>query len=77
MKITKVEYHGTVRWRVNDPQGTNGKRQRKFFESREAADRFARQQTADCQAYGIQFVTILPRERAASGYQLERGARWV
>ena len=72
MKITKFEYHGTVRWRVNDPQGTNGKRQRKFFESREDADRFARQQTADRKAYGIHCVTIPPRERAALGYQLER-----
>jgi hypothetical protein len=72
MKVTKIEHHGKTRWRVNDPQGTNGKRQRKFFESREVADRFARQQTADRKAYGIHFVTIPPRERGALGYQLER-----
>jgi hypothetical protein len=72
MKIKKVVHHGRIRWRVNDPHGTNGKRQRKFFETKEAAERLARQKTADSQAYGIHFVTIPPSERATLGYQLER-----
>jgi hypothetical protein len=53
MKISKTMHHGKIRWRVNDPRGTNGKRQRKFFETKEAADRYARQNNADRQAYGI------------------------
>ena len=72
MKIKKVKNHGTIRWRVNDPRGANGKRQRKFFETREDAERFARQQKADHHAYGIHFATIPPSERAALWYQLER-----
>jgi len=72
MKITKTVHHGKIRWRVNDPHGTGGKRQRKFFETKEAAERFTRQKTADSQAYGIHFVTIPPSERATLGYQLER-----
>jgi len=72
MKIKKVVNHGIVRWRVNDPHGTGGKRQRKFFETKEAAERFTRQKTADRQAYGIHFATIPPSERASLGYQLER-----
>ena len=63
MKIKKVINHGIVRWRVNDPHGTGGKRQRKFFETKEAAERFARQQSADRQSYGIHFVTIPPGRR--------------
>jgi site-specific recombinase XerD len=72
MKIKKIVNHGVVRWRVNDPHGTNGKRQRRFFETKEAAERFARQKTADRETYGIHFVTIPPSERASLGYQLER-----
>jgi hypothetical protein len=72
MKIKKVIHHGRIRWRVNDPRGTNGKRQRKFFETKEAAERFTRQQEADRRAYGIHFTSIPPSERAALIYQLER-----
>jgi hypothetical protein len=72
MKIKKTVHHGKIRWRVNDPHGTGGKRQRKFFATKEAAERFARQKTADSQAYGIHFATIPPSERASLGYQLER-----
>ena len=72
MKIKKVVNHGATRWRVNDPHGTDGKRQRKFFETKEDAERFARQQEADRHAYGIHFVTIPPDERATLGHQLDR-----
>jgi hypothetical protein len=72
MKITKTVHHGKIRWRVNDLHGTGGKRQRKFFETKEAAERFARQKTADSQAYGIHFSTIPPSERASLGYLLDR-----
>jgi hypothetical protein len=72
MKIKKVKNHGIIRWRVNDPRGTSGKRQRKFFETKEAAERFARQQEADRHAYGIHFTSIPPSERASLGYQLDR-----
>jgi hypothetical protein len=34
MKIKRVVHHGKIRWRVNDPRGANGKRQRKFFETK-------------------------------------------
>ncbi len=72
MKIKKTVHHGKIRWRVNDPRGTNGKRQRKFFETKEAAERFTRQQEADRRAYGIHFTSIPPNERAALMYQVER-----
>jgi hypothetical protein len=49
MKIKKIVNHGRTRWRVNDPRGANGKRQRKFFETKEAAEHFARQQEANRQ----------------------------
>jgi hypothetical protein len=40
MKIAKVIHHGQTRYRVNDPSGSDGKRQRKFFETREAAESY-------------------------------------
>jgi hypothetical protein len=43
MKITKIVNHGQTRWRVNDSRGTDGKRQRKFFETKEDAEKFAKQ----------------------------------
>jgi hypothetical protein len=43
MKIKKIKNHGIVRWRVNDPRGINGKRQRKFFDTKETAEIFIRQ----------------------------------
>jgi site-specific recombinase XerD len=72
MKIKKIVNHRKIRWRVNDPRGANGKRQRKFFETKEDAECFIRQQKADRHAYGIHFTAIPPSERAALGYQLER-----
>jgi integrase len=72
MKIKKIVNHGKTRWRVNDPRGTDGKRQRKFFETKEDAERFARQQKADRHAYGAYFVSIPPSERAVLAYQMER-----
>jgi Phage integrase SAM-like domain len=72
MKIKKVINYGMIRRRVNDPRGTNGKRQRKFFETKEDAEHFIRQQKADRLAYGQHFAAIPPSERAAIGYQLER-----
>jgi len=35
MKIAKVIHHGQTRYRVNDPSGPDGKRQPKFFDTRE------------------------------------------
>jgi hypothetical protein len=72
MKIRKIVHHGKIRWRVNDPHGTDGKRQRKFFETKEAAERHTRQKIADRDAFGIHFSSIPPGERAARAYQLER-----
>jgi len=72
MKIKKVVNHGMIRWSVDDARGTNGKRQRKFFETKGEAERFARQLKADRHAYGIYFTTIPPSERATLGFQLDR-----
>ncbi len=47
MKISKILHHGKIRYRVNDPHGTDGKRLRKFFETREAADAYVKERTAD------------------------------
>jgi integrase len=72
MKVAKVRNHGKTRWRVNDHSGPGGKRQRKFFDTREAAERYDRQRTDDRNAYGIHFATIPASERAALGYHLQR-----
>jgi len=64
MKITKVTHHGEIRYRVNDPHGPNGKRQRKFFEDRDAAEKFVSERTADTKAFGVHFTTIPNKERA-------------
>ncbi len=72
MKITKVIHNGNTRYRVNQAQGQNGKRQRKFFETKEAAEQYVKDRTADTKAYGIHFATIPTTERAAIVYQLDR-----
>ena len=72
MKITKVLKHGNPRWRVNDPNGPDGKRQRKFFDSREAAETFIKERTKDTKAFGVHFTTISPNQRAGIAYQLQR-----
>ncbi len=72
MKITKLKHHGQIRWRVNDPHGPDGKRQRKFFDSREAADLFAKERTADRNAFGIHVTSISASDRADLAYHLKR-----
>ena len=65
MKITKVKHHYQIRYRVNEPNGPDGKRQRKFFDSREAAERYVKERTADTRAFGVHVTTISATERAA------------
>ena len=79
MKITKTKHNGQIRYRVNNPHGPDGKRQRKFFDTREAAEDFAKERTKDTKAYGVHFTTIPTNERAAIVYQLERlnGLGWT
>ena len=72
MKISKIIHNGNTRYRVNEAQGTDGKRQRKFFETREAADEYVKQRTAETRAFGIHYTTIPANERAAIAYHLER-----
>ena len=72
MKISKINHNGNVRYRVNEAQGQDGKRQRKFFETREAADEYVKQRTAETRAFGIHYTTIPANERAAIAYHLER-----
>lgn len=72
MKITKAINHGQIRYRVNEPQGPDGKRQRKFFDTREEAERYTRERTKDTKAFGVHFTTIPSNERAAIAYQLQR-----
>jgi integrase len=72
MKITKVLKHGFVRWRVNDASGTDGKRHRKFFETKEAAEQFVKDRTADAKAFGTLFATLPNKERATVMFQLQR-----
>ena len=72
MKITKVQHHGKTRYRVNDPNGQDGKRQRKFFDTREAAEKYTKKRTADTKAFGVHFTTIPANERAGIAYQLQR-----
>lgn len=72
MKISKVTHNGNVRYRVNEALGPGGKRQRKFFETREAAEEYVKQRTAETRAFGIHYNTIPANERAAIAYHLER-----
>src|SRR5688572_21472677 len=72
MKISKVVHNGNTRYRVNEAQGPDGKRLRKFFGTREEAELYVKQRTADARAFGVHFTTIPANERAAIGYQLER-----
>ena len=64
MKIAKVIHHGQTRYRVNDPNGPDGKRQRKSFDTREAAEAYVKDRSADKQEFGLRFVTQPPAERA-------------
>jgi integrase len=72
MKITKAINHGKTRWRVNEATGSDGKRLRKFFETKEAAETYVRERSAETKAFGVHFTTIPPNERAALVYQLQR-----
>ena len=72
MKVSKVEHHGQIRFRVNDPHGPDGKRQRKFFDTREAAEEYVTTRTADTKAFGVHMTTIPATERAALAYQVQR-----
>ena len=72
MKISKVIHNGNTRYRVNEAQGPDGKRLRKFFDSKEAAEQYVKERTADAKAYGVHFVTIPTSERANIGYHLDR-----
>ncbi len=72
MKITKVTHNGNTRYRVNEAQGIGGKRQRKFFETKDSADAYVKERTADTKAYGVHIATIPATDRAAISYQLER-----
>ena len=80
MKIRKIVHHGKTRWRVNDSRGTDGKRQRKFFETKEEAEKFIRQLKTDRHALGMYFSTIpialqSSRSVVSSGHLLPR-QRW-
>ncbi len=66
MKITKVIKQGEIRWRVNDPNGPEGKRQRKFFATWEEAEHFTKDCVAETKAYGVEFGSIPPKERAGT-----------
>lgn len=72
MKISKIIHNGNVRYRVNEAQVADGKRQRKFFETRESAEQYVKERKEETRAYGVHFATIPVSERANIGYQLER-----
>lgn len=72
MKITKIWKNAKWQYRVNDPYGPHGKRQRRFFGTREAAERYARQRTDDRNSFGIYFACMPASERAALAYHLQR-----
>jgi hypothetical protein len=65
-EVTKVLKHGQVRWRVNDASGTDGKRQRKFFETKEAAEQFVKDRTANTKNFGTLFATFPQRSAPLS-----------
>src|SRR5688572_9426528 len=72
MKITKIIHHDQIRYRVNEAHGPDGKRLRKFFETKESAENYVKARTADARAFGVHFTTIPPNERAMLAYQLDR-----
>jgi hypothetical protein len=79
MKITKAVNHGRVRWRVNDPNGQDGRRQRMFFETKEAAEAYVKERTAETKAFGVHFRAIPEKDRAGLMFQLQRldGLGWT
>lgn len=66
MKIAKVIHQGQTRCRVNDPSGPAGKRQRKFFETREAAEAYVKDRSTDKKEFALRFVTQPPAQRSGS-----------
>lgn len=72
MKISRVNHHGKTRYRVNDPHGEGGKRQRKFFETREDAEVYVKERREDVKAFGVHVATIPTEQRAAIAFQLKR-----
>jgi len=72
MKITKVINHGQTRYRVNDPTGEGGKRARKFFETREAAEAYVKERMQDTKAFGVHFASIPTEQRAEIAFQIQR-----
>lgn len=72
MTGSKIQSHGQVRYRVNDANGPDGKRQRKFFETREEAENYIKDRKQDTKTFGVQFITIPPAERAVINHQLDR-----
>jgi integrase len=72
MKITKINFRGEIRWRVNDSLGPDGKRKRTLFRTREAAEQYTKERTAETKAFGVHFTSIPANERAGIAYQLQR-----
>lgn len=72
MKISKVQHHGKTRYRVNDSQGNEGKRQRKFFETREAAESYVSERNKDTKTFGVHYSTIPQAERAVIAYHIDK-----
>jgi len=47
MKISKILKHGNIRFSVNNPNGLDGERERKSFKTREAAEAYVKERTAN------------------------------
>jgi integrase len=72
MKTTETTKRGKTVWRVNDPNGPGGKRQRRFFHSRADAESYVRQRKETVRAFGIHFATFTPAQQADLAAQLHR-----
>lgn len=72
MKIKAALKNGRARFRLNDPHGPGGKRQRRFLRTRQEAEACLRQRKETVRSFGVHFATLTPAQQAELATQLNR-----
>lgn len=79
MKLRQVTNHGQRRWRVELSEGEEGRRVRRFFDSKADAEAFARKAAAALREHGRRFAgwwaSRSPLAQANAMHQIERLSR--
>ncbi len=79
MKLRQVTNHGLKRWRVDLSEGEAGQRVRKFFDTKDAAEDFARKSAQAVREHGRRFArywqALSPLAQADTINQIERLSR--